>query len=70
MLTMKTFFEKLLIQFEIVAHPAGGWFKAGEMQQKRRTSKSQAAATPSPDSFNVRGRTAKKGVYLRRTPAP
>ena len=70
MLTMKTFLEKLFVHFEIVAHPAGGLFKAKESQRKRKSRKSQTASTPSPDCFNVRGGGSKKGMYLRRTPAP
>jgi hypothetical protein len=70
MLTMKTFFEKLFVHFETVAHPAGGWFKANEAQRKRKAAKSKSAGTPSPDCFNVRGGANKKGVYMRRTPAP
>lgn len=70
MYAMKTFFERLFVQLELVAHPAGGWFKASEAQRKRKTRKLQSAATPSPDCFNVRGGGAKKGSHLRRTPAP
>ncbi len=66
---MKTLFERLNDQFERVAHPAGGWFKASEAQRKRKARKSKAATTPSPDCFNVRG-GSKKGMHLRRTPAP
>jgi len=67
---MKTFFERLFVQIEAVAHPAGGWFKGGEAQRKRKARKSQSAVAPSPDCFNVRGGGSKKGMHLRRTPAP
>ncbi len=67
---MKTLFERLRRQFEIVAHPAGGSYKANEAQRKRKARKSKAAAIPSPDCFNVRGGGAKKGMHLLRTPAP
>ena len=67
---MKTFFDRLFVQIEAVTHPAGGWFKANEAQRKRKTRKSQSSAVPSPECFNVRGGGAKKGMHLRRTPAP
>ncbi|HYH16156.1 MAG TPA: hypothetical protein VD794_13095 [Flavisolibacter sp.] len=67
---MKTFFERLFIQFEAIAHPAGGLFKASEAQRKRKARKSPSIITPSPDCFNVRGGGSKKGMHLRRTPAP
>ena len=67
---MKTFIERLCVQFESIAHPAGGWFKASEAQKKRKARKSSSTVTPSPDCFNVRGGGAKKGMHLRRTPAP
>lgn len=67
---MKTFFEKLIVEIETVAHPAGGWFKAKESQRKRKVQKRIQGITPSPDCFNIRGGTSKKGVNMRRTPAP
>jgi len=66
---MKTFFTRLFIRFEAISHPAGGWFKNNEKQQKRKTLKGQKGIVVSPDSFNVRG-GSKKGTILRRTPAP
>ena len=67
---MKTLFERLRGHFEMVAHPAGGWFKTNETQRKRKARKLKAGTTPSPDCFNVRGGNSKKGMHLRRTPAP
>ncbi len=66
---MKTFFERLFVCFEAISHPAGGWFKNNETQPKRKARKSSSGVMPSPDSFNVRG-VSKKGMALRRTPAP
>jgi len=66
---MKTFFEKLFVHFEMISHPAGGWFKSQENSRKRKGQKSDFRPVPSPESFNVRGGN-KKGRSLRETPAP
>jgi hypothetical protein len=66
---MKTFFERLFVQFETMSHPAGGWFKNNETQRKRKSKKDTAGLSLSPESFNVRG-GSKKTTSLRRTPAP
>ena len=70
MQTMKTTFEKSMGSMEQVAHPAGGWFKANDKQRKRKAQKNMQSITPSPDCFNVRGGVSKKGLNMRRTPAP
>jgi hypothetical protein len=67
---MKTNFGKPMVEFETVAHPASGWFKATESQRKRKAQKRMQGITPSPDCFNIRGGASKKGVNMRRTPAP
>jgi len=67
---MKTLFEKLLIQFTFMAHPAGGSLLRTQGAKPARTrSKHASEGTMSPDGFNLRGR-AKKSGDVRRTPAP
>ncbi len=67
---MKTFLEKLIVQFETVAHPAAGtWFKAGVQQRKRKSTTNTSIATLSPECHNVRG-LSKKAGNVRCTPAP
>ena len=66
---MKTLFEKLIIQFETIAHPAGGWFKTTGTQRKRKTGNLVPLSTLSPECYNIRG-LAKKSGGTRRTPAP
>jgi hypothetical protein len=66
---MKTLFERLFVQFDMITHPAGGWFKNNESQRKRKSKRDSAGLTLSPESFNVRG-GSKKTMSLRRTPAP
>jgi len=67
---MKTFFEKLLIQFESLSHPAGGWFFKSTETQKRKSSKAIPHTGYSPECYNVRGATSKKHNSNRHTPAP
>jgi hypothetical protein len=64
---MKTVLLQLI---EDAAHPAGGTFKANEGQRKRKARKTGSAPILSPDCYNIRGGSSKKGVNLRRTPAP
>jgi len=67
---MKTFFEKLFLQFETVAHPAdGSWIKTNGTLRKRKTSNQVPLAMLSPECYNVRG-LSKKAGDVRRTPAP
>jgi predicted cupin superfamily sugar epimerase len=65
---MKTFFEKLLIQFEFISHPAGGWFS--KSTRKRKSSKELSHTVLSPECYNVRGVSSKKQNFNRHTPAP
>jgi hypothetical protein len=67
---MKTFFEKLLIQFEFISHPAGGWFSKSTETRKRKSNKEYPHTGFSPESYNVRGATSKKQNSNRYTPAP
>jgi len=67
---MKTFFEKLLIRFEFISHPAGGWFSKSTETRKRKTSKELPLTGFSPESYNVRGALSKKHISNRYTPAP
>ena len=67
---MKTFFEKLLIQFEFISHPAGGWFFKSTETGKRKTSKKLPHIVLSPECYNVRGVSSKKQNSNRHTPAP
>lgn len=66
---MKTFFEKLLTQFESLSHPAGGWFFKSTDTRKRKSSKESSHGF-SPECYNVRGASSKKNNYSRNTPAP
>ena len=68
---MKTFFEKLLVHIECIAHPAGGWFsnKTGS-PRKRKTETTGLQHTISPECYNVRGAKTKKVASHRYTPAP
>jgi hypothetical protein len=67
---MKTFFEKLLIQFESISHPAGGWFFKSAETQKRKCNKKLSNTVHSPECYNVRGLSLKKQNSNRHTPAP
>lgn len=67
---MKTFFEKLIVHFEVIAHPAAGaWLKIGGQQRKRKATTNTSIATLSPECYNVRG-LSKKAGNVRCTPAP
>lgn len=68
---MKTFFEKLLVHIECIAHPAGGWFsKQTGSTRKRKAQTAGAPHTISPECYNVRGAKVKKVANHRFTPAP
>ena len=67
---MKTFFERLLIQFEFISHPAAGWFSKSAETRKRKSSKELPLNTLSPECYNVRGASSKKQNFNRHTPAP
>jgi hypothetical protein len=68
---MKTFFTRLFVHFEAISHPASGWFtKSTTTEKTTRGSKRKKAQTPSPDSYQVRGRFSKKANTTRRTMAP
>ena len=68
--TMKTFFEKLFVHFEAIAHPAGGKKEKNEGSTKGKAPQSASRATLSPDSYYMRSPSAKKQNNLRRNPAP
>ncbi|MFN2437766.1 MAG: hypothetical protein ABR503_01110 [Chitinophagaceae bacterium] len=67
---MKTFFEKLLIQFEFISNPASGWFSKNTETRKRKTNKGLPYTVLSPECYNVRGASSKKQNFDRHTPAP
>ncbi|HVE61471.1 MAG TPA: hypothetical protein VNA26_06615 [Chitinophagaceae bacterium] len=67
---MKTFFEKLLIQFEFISHPASGWFSKNTETRKTKTTKGLSHTVLSPECYNVRGASSKKQNFDRHTPAP
>ncbi len=67
---MKTFFEKLLIQFEFISHPAGGWFFKSTETRKRKSNNEFGRTGFSPEAYNVRGASSKKQNFNRHTPAP
>ncbi len=67
---MKTIFEKLLLRFDSITHPSGGWLSHKvENQRKRKTQPISIKNAVSPDCFNMRS-PSKKQQQLRRTPAP
>ncbi len=67
---MKTFIEKLFLQFEMALQPAAAnTFKVNVTQRKRKAGQRIPLTMLSPECFNVRG-TSKKVADLRRTPAP
>lgn len=65
---MKTFFEKLMIQFGMIGHPASG-FNTNSTSRKRKINKSIQYAPLSPECYNVRG-LSKKAGNVRQMPAP
>lgn len=65
---MKTFFTRLFIQFDFIAHPAGGTSKGNDQKRKKKTT--VVTGTLSPDGFNMRSPMVKKQEHMRRTPAP
>ena len=69
---MKTLFEKLLIPFEFITHPAASWFgrstPAVNPAAKARTTGRKLAPVLSPDGYNLRGGSKKGGN--RYNPAP
>ncbi len=67
---MKTDLQQTVVGIEQVAHPASGSFKASQGQRKRKARKIGSAPILSPECFNVRGGSAKKGASIRFTPAP
>jgi len=70
---MNRYIRRLFVRFETIAHPAGSWLRSGaEASQKGKSKKSNSTIVnpPSPDSFNVRGKSGKKNDNIRRTPAP
>jgi len=70
---MSSYFKKLFVRFEMMAHPASGWFRnnADALQKgKSKNTESSGVIPPSPDSFNVRGTWDKKNNNPRYTPAP
>ena len=67
---MKTDLLQQIVTMESVAHPASGLFKTSEGQRKRKARKIGSAPILSPECFNVRGGSSKKGASIRFTPAP
>ena len=68
---MKTFFSSLFVHFETITYPATTWFSKGTAPEKKSSvAKRKATQTPSPESYNVRGRFPKKSNSNRRTMAP
>lgn len=67
---MKTFFEKLFVHFDFIAHPAAGWSANKEDDRKRKGKKKSTGGILSPDSFHMRGPASKKQGNHRKTPAP
>lgn len=68
---MKTFFEKLILHFDAIAHPSAGWLtQKTENNRKRKTSPAISIKNAvSPDCYAMRS-ASKKSQQLRRTPAP
>lgn len=66
---MKTILERLLFSFHYIAHPANGWLRPDQSEQRKRKSKKNFSAAPSPDSFDVRA-GGKKQQSIRKNPAP
>jgi len=67
---MKTFIEKLFLQFESAMPPmVSNPLKVSVAQRKRKAGQRIPPNMLSPECFNVRG-TSKKVADLRRTPAP
>jgi hypothetical protein len=68
---MKTFLSLLFVHFETISYPASSWFsKSTTTEKKNSEAKRKTAQTPSPESYNVRGRFTKKSNTNRRTMAP
>jgi hypothetical protein len=68
---MKTFFEKLILHFDSIAHPSGGWLpQKAENTRKRKTAQPISIKNAvSPDCVAMRS-SSKKQQQMRRTPAP
>lgn len=68
---MKTILARLFVQIEGISYPANGWFsKSTTTEKKNSVAKRKATQTPSPESYNVRGRLSPKSNTNRRTMAP
>jgi len=67
---MKTFFERLILHFDFISHPSGGWLpQKAENTRKRKTSQPISIKNSvSPDCVAMRSSSKKQ--QLRRTPAP
>ncbi|HVG40160.1 MAG TPA: hypothetical protein VM888_01015 [Chitinophagaceae bacterium] len=63
---MKTLFDKMMLQFEWLSYPAGGWLQITATPKKTKRRRSSVAVL-SPECSNVRGG---RNADARKTPAP